>query len=296
MRGVLLAVCALAALQSLAATQTKVILHGWDLLAVTPEEVLAHADEFDRTAADGVSLRIRKNAPNGREINSCRVYSSTNAWDRADVADCVPVFREIVKHRSLACSMLNLWIVPKPRVDWRDDARWGLIAHNSAVVARVASEGGLKGLIIDEEDYGSAFQFFVGPDDPPFDEAAALARRRGAQVFSEVFRAFPNATLLFFRLLASDPDYRRADGDPGAIVRAKGHLWPAFVNGILDVMPPTAVMVDGNESAGYRGEATTGNPQASSALRRFRWSNRRTRRSTGRKCALASASTSTPIR
>lgn len=243
---------------SAVARPATVILHGWDMLDVSPEEVLSHAEEFERTAADGVSLRIRKNAPDGRQLNSCRLYGSTNVWHWADVADYVPVFREIVRHRSLSCSMLNMWIVPKPHVDWRDDARWGLIAHNSAVVARVASEGGLKGLIIDEEDYGSAFQFFVGPDDPPFDEAAALARRRGAQVFSEVFRAFPNATLLFFRLLASDPDYRRADGDPGAIVKAKGHLWPAFVNGILDVMPPTAVLVDGNESAGYRGEASRG--------------------------------------
>lgn len=268
MRGVLLAVCALAALQSHAVAQTKVVLHGWDLLAVTPEEVLAHAGEFDRTAADGVSLRIRKNAHDGQEINSCRVYSSTNVWNWADVADYVPVFREIVKHRSLACSMLNLWIVPNPRVDWCDDARWELIAHNSAIVARAAAEGGLKGVIIDEEDYGSAFQFFVGPDDLPFDETAKLARRRGAQVFSEVFRAFPNATLLFFRLLASDPDYRRANGDPGAIVKAKGHLWPAFVNGILDVMPQTAVMVDGNESAGYRGAASRGDYWKSASQQR----------------------------
>lgn len=246
----------------------KVILHGWDLLDVSPEEVLAHADDFDRTAADGVSLRIRRQTADGRNLNSCRIYSSTNVWQWSDVADYVPIFREIVQHRSLSSSMLNLWIVPKPRVDWRDDTRWDLIARNSAIVARIASEGGLKGLIVDEEDYGGAFQFFVGPDDLPFEESAALARRRGAQVFSEVFGVFPNAMLFFFRLLASDPDYRRADGDPGALVRAKGHLWPAFVNGILDVLPPPAVIVDGNESAGYRGEASRGDYWKSASQQR----------------------------
>ena len=48
------------------ALRRKYIGHGWDLLAVTPEEVLAHADEFDRTGLDGVALMPRVTAPDGR--------------------------------------------------------------------------------------------------------------------------------------------------------------------------------------------------------------------------------------
>ena len=48
------------------ALRRKYIGHGWDLLAVTPEEVLAHADEFDRTGLDGVALMPRVTASDGR--------------------------------------------------------------------------------------------------------------------------------------------------------------------------------------------------------------------------------------
>ena len=39
------------------------------------------------------------------------------------------------------------------------------------------------------------------------------------------------------------------------MARDDGLLWPAFLNGILDVLPPTAMLVDGEEDA-YKFEAS----------------------------------------
>lgn len=249
--------CVIAALSSVAADRTRIILHGWDTLRQSPEEVLANADAFAGTCADGVTLTIRRACPDGRSISSARLFDGV-AWKRGDAYDLVPIFRQIVGKKNLEWSLLNVWIVPKKRLRWDDDAAWAQVAANFGCVARLAHGGGLKGFVIDEEDYSSAYQFYLDPEtDGSFDEVAMLARKRGAQVFSALFREHPRPLLLFFRLLMSEVHYRWVQ-DPAALVRAKGHLWPAFVNGILDVMPSGVRIVDGNESVGYRGEAANG--------------------------------------
>lgn len=47
-----------------------------------------------------------------------------------------------------------------------------------------------------------------------------------------------------------------SSSDPVAYMEAKRDLWPSFVNGILDAIPPTAKIVDGNDNCGYRAEAS----------------------------------------
>ena len=239
------------------ARRTGIILHGWDTLRLTPEEILANAGAFADTCADGVSLTIRRTAPDGRDLSSARLFHGV-PWRPGDAEDVVPVFRNIVAKKNLGLSLLNVWIVPKKRLRWNDDAAWAVVETNFAVVARLARQGGLKGFVIDEEDYNSAFQFYLDPEaDGSFEDTAILARKRGRQLFSALYREYPRPLLLFFRLLVSETHYRWV-ANPAALVRSKGHLWPAFVNGILDATPPGVQMVDGNESVGYRGEAANG--------------------------------------
>lgn len=250
---VLLAGC-VACSSIVGARPTGIIFHGWDTLRQTPEEVLANADSFADTAADGVTLTIRRKCDDGREISSARLFHGV-PWRKGDAEDLIPVFRDIVTKKNLGLSLLNVWIVPKKRLRWDDDAAWAVVETNFAVVARLAKEGNLKGFVIDEEDYNSAFQFYLDPKaDGSFEETAALARKRGAQLFSALYREHPQPLLLFFRLLVSETHYRWIR-NPAALVRSKGHLWPAFVNGILDVTPSGTQIIDGNESVGYRGEA-----------------------------------------
>ena len=251
----LAAACALSATaDAFAPVRKKYIGHGWDLLAATPREVLAHADAFDRTALDGVTLMINRTV-DGRRISHATVMNDP-PWPRERLRDEVAVFREIVKHPSLKESFLSSWWAPRTRLSWNDDAAWSNFASNMATVAWMAKAGGLRGILVDAEDYPRSAQYFLATNDAPYDVTADLARRRGAQVFREIFREFPDVVFLSFWMLSLHPVYFTAP-DPMAAARARGDLWPWFVNGMLDVMPPGARFVDGNEHA-YRYEAEKG--------------------------------------
>jgi hypothetical protein len=51
---------------------------------------------------------------------------------------------------------------------------------------------------------------------------------------------------------------RRDGGDPVRMVRHDESLWPAFLNGILDVMPPGASINDGDEEGYWHTAAKNG--------------------------------------
>lgn len=233
----------------------KFIAHGWDLLAVTPEEVLAHADAFDRTGIDGVTLMLRMRLSDGRQIAHSTIMNDP-LWPRAELEKKIPVFREIVKHPSLRESFLSSWWAPRRRLKWTDDAAWATFAANMGTVAHLAKTGGLRGILVDAEDYPRSAQYELAPDDPAYDEAAQLARRRGREVFKAIFDEYPDITFLSFWMLTFKPIHFQSL-DPMGSARSSGDLWPWFVNGMLDVMPPAAKFIDGNEGA-YRFEAARG--------------------------------------
>jgi hypothetical protein len=79
-------------------------------------------------------------------------------------------------------------------------------------------------------------------------------RRRGREVFGGIFEEYPNITLFMYWLL-SDAPYRHIETNLPGLMREREDLWPAFVNGMLDVLPPSATVVDGEEDA-YKFEAS----------------------------------------
>ena len=125
-----------------------------------------------------------------------------------------------------------------------------------AVAAWVARETGMRGCILDYEDYHRQKQFVRQPSDPPYDELAGLVRRRARSLFEGVYAEYPEAAILSFWLLSIDRDYFRTTSAL-SVARNKGDLWPHVVNGILDAMPASARLIDGNEE-GYRYHAGRG--------------------------------------
>ena len=227
--------------------EKKFIAHGWDLLAVSPEEVLANADAFDETGVDGVTLMLRGKFADGRHYDHTRIMND-GIWPREQLKDKIAVFREIVKHPSLRESFVSSWWAPQKRLKWDDDTAWATFAANMGTVAWLAKEGGLRGILVDGEDYPRTKQYFLMDGDPSYAETAKLARRRGAQVFRAIFDEYPDVTFLSFWMLSLHPQYFTSP-DPMGAAEGKGDLWPWFVNGMLDVMPPQARFVDGNEHA-----------------------------------------------
>jgi len=244
----------LAVLLSLSASarEAKLIGHSWDLLGVRPADVARNLDAWEQVPLDGISLAVACEPSSGVKIGYATVMTDP-AWERAWFTEEAAVLRQCAS-RNLAYNFLTTFWAPKTRLAWNDDAAWARCAHNLGVAVWLAKAGGAKGLLMDPEDYPESRQYQLVAGDAPYDETASLARRRGAQVMQAMAAEYPELTLLSFWLLSFRPAYLNGMDDPVALAREAGDLWPAFVNGLLDALPPGARLVDGNEH-GYRYEA-----------------------------------------
>ena len=229
----------------------KYIFSSWELGDLTPEEILSHADAFDKTGCDGLAFGMLRTLLPGADGQHHRHVIEEPRWTDEELNRFVPVFSEIAKHPSLRNSFFLVNTAPrKERLRWDDDQSWARFSDSLSAVARLAKKVGFAGVLTDFEDYWKKKQYKWRNGDPEWEIAKALARKRGAQVFGSVFKAYPEATIFSFQLLTTDTQYANCD-DPVSLMEEKRDLWPSFVNGIYDVLPPTAKIVDGNESFGY---------------------------------------------
>ena len=237
------------------------IAFGWEFAGVSPEMLLAQADELDKTPLDGIGVTLTAWTKDRRKV-STRTIMGDPPWPE-DVFDRqIPVFRKATAHRSLRACFAKSFCAPRARIDWTDDAAWGRIAHNMAIVARVARASGFRGLSMDPEDYHKVKQFKRRAEELPYHELCGLVRRRGRELFTRVFAEFPDAVIYSYWLFSMVPHYAHHTGaDVAGLVRDAEALWPSFLNGILDVLPPGARMVDGDENS-YRYDADTGGYRA----------------------------------
>ena len=221
-----------------------VVAWGWDISGTGPEELLEHADQIAASGVDGVGVRLWGRTPRG-------VYKpvlGNPVWNTEDVLPRLDALRRLARTPGLSESLLFFGMCPATRMSFSDDASWKRSADNLRDLARIGAQAGLKGFMLDSEDYPLSSQYTFDPqlDGCDYDAAYVLARKRGAEIFGALFSEHPKAVLLSFWFLTQDETYAAAD-DPKAAARAKGDLWPAFLNGLLDVLPPQARLVDGNE-------------------------------------------------
>ena len=123
----------------------------------------------------------------------------------------------------------GLWETPKKKIV---ASSWDLgcaTIEEVAAQADLFDETGLDGVVV-------RVPYVTGP----------LARERGRQIGRAMFGEFPEMRVLSFWFLSLNKSYANSD-DPVAVMRAEGDLWPMFINGLLDVMPPAARLVDGDE-------------------------------------------------
>ena len=234
-----------------------VLAHGWDTMGATPKVILENADAFDALPVDGTILSLSVKTADGKSFcNKTLPYDAK--WEYEAFADQVPVLREIVKHRGLRHSLAGTWFNNTWRQQdaahrhaWADDAAWATVANNCGVLARLVREGGLEGICIDNEDYSQIRQYFWNEADGDFEATRKLARRRGREVFGAVFREKPDIRIMAFWFMSLPFGNYLACDDPLKSRQEVGDLWPDFVNGMLDVMPPEARFIDGNETTYY---------------------------------------------
>ena len=230
----------------------KYIAAGWEFAGAKVETLLARAAELDKTPLDGCVLYLEAKGSDGKTITSRNIIHQS-AWDYACLEPLVPKYRKLFTHKAFRHCFLNSYRAPRTRVAWTDDASWSKIAHNMRVAAKFAKACGFEGMQMDPEDYHHQNQYFLQESDgASYDEVAALARRRGREVFAGVFEEFPDVKLLSYWFLSMDNTcVGEVDGKflRGMMLRDGVTLWPYFVEGILDALPPSATMIDGLESA-----------------------------------------------
>lgn len=250
--GVGIVCAALAALSAEGAVRKHLIYHGWDLLWARTEDVWRNREKFAATGVDGIAFPVDGKTPSGKDIRGRDIMTGVGWTDEA-FAKTVRQLSDSTRCRGLGESLaLSFWS-PGVRLGWSDDAAWNRFAANAEVLARTVRAGGLKGILIDQEDYNATRQFRRMPGDAPYDELYVRARARGRQVFSAMLKGFPNARFLAFWFFSS-PHKDLRSPDVAAVNEANGDLWPAFLNGALDVLPETARFIDGCETTGYLGD------------------------------------------
>ena len=248
-----------------AETDTKILAFAWEFSGKSVRDLPAVVDSLDATPIDGIGVYLNEPQANGTKLSTHNVMHE--AWRRETLEPLVPLARELTAHRSMRESFIGTFRAPLKRINWHDDYAWARIASNMAIAAWFAREGGFRGLSMDPEDYPGTGQFRRRPDDPPYDALRDAARRRGREVFEGVFREYPDIRILSFWLLSMG-QRGFGMGDLADAARENGDLWPSFVDGILDVLPPTARLIDGCEHA-YRYESARGDFwRAGDAIRR----------------------------
>ena len=245
-------VCAAGAfeLDPLGCGNRKIILTGWEFSTLTPEDFLANADALDKTPADGVVIYIQRNPEAGRNFDASEIMTAP-LWTDDQLADLVGPMKEMAKHPSMRHSFIKSFKAPKDaRLDWRDEKAWAIVANNVATVARLAKKVGFPGIQIDIEDYYKKRQFWRVETDPPLPELVPIVRQRAREVGKAIFEAYPDI-MLFSYFGLSELFFMQQEKEVASLARAKRDLLPAFLNGLLDVMPPKARFHEGTENA-YR--------------------------------------------
>lgn len=240
--------------------QKKFIALNFDTMFNAPSNVFAHAEALNAVPwLDGVVVSLRdvpvKTLDGRTETSeSTRLMHLNHVWSYENVEDQLPYLSGLVKYPRLKESFLLTWITPsgkENRISWTDDAAWARFGDNLAVLARLAKKAGLKGLMLDPEEYSGALQYLytAAEKDISFEECTRLARQRGREVFSRAFREFPDG--VYFFLWTIEHHVRaftgRAVTNPKGISDDSGELLAYFYNGMFDVMPPTVRFVDGAE-------------------------------------------------
>ena len=214
------------------------------------ERLRANLDAMERTPLQGCSVRFAGpgNAPAlwfsfGRE-----------PYDEQVVAQIVQDLQAI-QPRQLRDRFLLLNANPGD-VDWFDDAGWKVIVDHWRTAARVAREGGLKGIMFDPEAYRDPYRAFdwaaqAQTGQHTFAQYYEKARQRGREQMAAVAGEYPDATILALFLLSANRDAAERADPIGALAGHAYGLLPAFVDGWLEAAPPTLTLVDGCEQA-YR--------------------------------------------
>jgi hypothetical protein len=191
---------------------------------------------IDQSPVDGMLVRVAATR-DGREVLLEQSVFGKEAMRYEDFAAAVAEIRA-TDLRTLTDNFLCVYVVPGD-LDWFGDC--SAFINNARVAARVAREGGLKGICLDCEPYGFRLwdHRLVAHKERSFEEYYQQISLRGEEFARAIWDEYPDLVLLLtFGYYVGDGD-NPADHHYG--------LYPAFVDGLFAASPEDAVIVDGWE-------------------------------------------------
>ena len=162
------------------------------------------------------------------------------------------------------CKDNYLWVVSylgSGHFDWYDDAWWETVLSNVEGLARLAKEGGLKGIVLDCEEYGCPFWSWGGgrPDyalknldtykDKTWSQTRDQCRQRGRSFAKAINKAYPGC-MIWLTYGYSHIVHKLPEGTQDLSDGGNG-LYAAFLDGMLEGSDDETVFIDGFEGS-YR--------------------------------------------
>ena len=229
-----------------AAARKKVIELGWDI--PTTSYMKEHWQEMERESPfDGVMYCVL--VEDGAKKYNSQWGLDVKPWRRESFKSVIQNLKSC-RFTKLTHNFIRLNFSPG-NVAWDDEKGWNHICEKAAILAWVAKQGGSKGLAPDFESYGSTMFKYQQGSKLDFRETVALARKRGRAFMKAVAKEFPDAVLLPLWLNSCNLNAGRSESPDVILTSAHYGLLPAFINGMLDELPPSMIMVDGCEYGYY---------------------------------------------
>jgi hypothetical protein len=227
----------------------KLIATGWDVADTA--RLRQNLTAMEKTPFDGVVLIASGQMPDGKAV-SMRATFSALPWQQEWFRSCLEDL-QACRFTRFTDNFLTVGANPG-NVDWFDDEGWRQVVEHWRIAAWLAKQGGLKGLLFDPEPYTQGFAQFKYTLQPQHDkhsfaEYHAKARERGRQVMAAITSEYPDLTLYcYFMNIVNYPAAGQAQSLQALQAQAYG-LYAPFIDGWLDVIPPTMKLIDGCESA-----------------------------------------------
>jgi hypothetical protein len=226
----------------------KLIEYGNDAQNTT--SVRKHVREYEATLPfDGLVINV--SARSGLTLG-WHMFET----DRLDPADFQQAIDDLkaTKFKKFTDNFIQTLSSPSS-TDWFDP-KWSNVAYNASLFARVAKQGGCKGIMFDAEMYtGRMWSYYtdggVFRTDHTLDEYRQKARERGQEFIRAINKEYPDITIL--TLFGPSQLYKESQGNPAAFRTCPNVLLSAFYDGICEAATPQTVLIDGFENSyGFR--------------------------------------------
>lgn len=230
----------------------KLIELGWD--APSPSFFRTNINRVEKRPFEGVVLELTDSGnPNIRRTTVFKKTAYTDVSfgkDRQDLA--------ATRSSVLTDNFASVTTVMDKGWDWFNDRHWAATEKNLRNFAKTTKTGNLKGIFLDLECYGPCpwgYKYQPRATSKTFAQYEAQVRKRGGQFITALQQEHPGITILavqFMLLLKSVYYDFPGQSELRARLEADDYgLYAAFVNGILDAVAPTTLLVDGNGWAHY---------------------------------------------